>query len=208
MTSWVARIFASILITGLAAGAANAQGAEPYLLQPLDVVEITVLEDKELNRTALVRPDGKISLPLAGTVQAAGRTPEQVAGTIRARLKADFIEPPSVTVALTNLAPNSVDEEDEIEPREVYVLGEVGRPGRFEYDGEMRINILQALTLAGGPGPFAARTRIQIREVAEGAEFVRYVNYQAIEEGAANDLAELADGAVIVVPERGFLEFE
>ena len=79
MTSWVARIFASILITGLAAGAANAQGAEPYLLQPLDVVEITVLEDKELNRTALVRPDGKISLPLAGTVQAAGRTPEQVA---------------------------------------------------------------------------------------------------------------------------------
>lgn len=180
-------------------------------MQPLDVIEITVLEDSDLNRTALVRPDGRISMPLAGTITAGGRTPEQVAATIRARLQSDFIEPPSVTVALASLAPErqaEIEEEEEIEPREVYVLGEVARPGRFEYDGETRITILQALSLAGGAGPFAARKRIQVREVAEGAEFLRTIDYDAIENGGGSDLSELADGAVIIVPERGFLEFE
>ncbi len=71
------------------------------------------------------------------------------------------------------------------------------------------MTVLQALTLAGGVGPFAAVKRIQIREVVDGIETVRLFNYEAVEDGAsvtAADFEPLSDGAILIVPERGFLE--
>ncbi len=187
---------------------AYAQDSDVYRLVPGDVVEVTVLEDPDLGRQLLVRPDGRVSMPLAGTVMAGGRTPEQVQGTIRARLARNFVEPPTVTVAVVSVR-EGVGEVEETVLSEVYVLGEVPRPGRFEYEAEDQLTVLQALTLAGGVGPFAAIKRIQVREVVDGVETVRLFNYEAVEDGAnvsAADFEPLVDGAILVVPERGFLE--
>ncbi len=201
------------LVLGLIVIAANPaaradEPVEPYLLAPGDRLEVTVLEDPELNRQVLVLPDGKISLPIAGTMTAGGKTPDQVRNTIRARLAGNFIEPPNVTVSVTSLAEELAEEEDD-ELLSVYILGEVNRPGRYEYDSEEPINVLQALTFAGGPGIFAARHRIQVREMIEETETLRLFDYDAAEDGmlATNrDLATLSDGAIIVVPERGLFE--
>ena len=177
----------------------------PYLLQPGDTVSVTVLEDPLLDRQLLVAPDGRISLPLAGSIIAAGRTPAQLAGIVRGRLRSRFVDPPTVTVSL--LSTGLLGEE--LVTNEVYVLGEVTRPGRYEYDPETPITVLQALTLAGGPSPFAAIARIQVRERVEEGERMRLFDYEAVEDGAATaaaDLSVLADGAIIIVPERGLFE--
>ena len=186
----------------LGTGIAQSQATERYLIQPGDVIAVSVLEDPLLDRQILVAPDGQIALPLAGTLRAEGFTVEQLQQAIQRRLRKNFVEAPNVTVSLVAI------EEDE-EFREVFVLGEVNSPGRYEYDPETTISVLQALTLAGGLGPFAARRRIQVRERVEEAETIRLFNYDAVEDGNPNtvqDLAALADGAVIVVPERGLFE--
>ncbi len=173
----------------------------PYMLQPGDTVDISVLEDSSLNRQVLVRPDGRISLPLAGTITAEGRSPEELQAEIRNRLADDFIEPPTVTVSLTG---TSVAEE-ELDVVSIYVIGQVGSPGRFEVDGP--VDVLQALALAGGPGIFAAKSRIQIRRRTEaGGETVTLFDYTAVEEGIGVELQVIDDGDVVVVPERGLFE--
>ena len=187
------------LIAGLCvAGPAQAQTeiAGDWLLAPGDRIDISVLEDPSLNRQALVRPDGKISMPLAGAIAVAGLTPEAVQGLIRRRLAKDFIEPPNVTVSLIALG---IEDEPAF-----YVLGEVARPGRFTFDEETPVTVLQALALAGGLEVFAARKRVQIRRYADNVETLQLFDYDAVESGEAlMPLLLIEDGDVIVVPERG-----
>lgn len=174
-----------------------------YTLQPGDVVSISVLEDPLLDRQTLVAPDGRISLPLAGTIEAEGLTAEQLQRKIQSRLRQNFVEAPNVTVSLVSIT------QEEEDTREVYVLGEVTRPGSYTYDPEKTITVLQALSLAGGTTPFAATGRIQVREIVAATETLRLFDYEAAQDGLLNtsrDLAGLQDGAVIVVPERGLFE--
>ncbi len=190
------------LIAGLCvAGSAQAQteSTGDYLLEPGDLIDINVLEDPTLNRQALVRPDGKISMPLAGAIAVAGLTPEAAQGLIRRRLAKDFIEPPNVTVSLAAVA-----EEDVWEDPAFYVLGEVNEPGRYNFDGDKPVTVLQALSLAGGLDVFAARKRVQIRRFAGDIETLLLFDYDAVDsgEGLLQPLF-IEDGDVIVVPERG-----
>lgn len=185
------------------------EGDGRYQLQPGDVVEITVIEDPSLNRRLLVGPDGRLSMPLAGSVVAAGRTLAQLQAAIRAQLAPNFVRPPSVTASLIALAPPPLPEAgEEAALFSVYILGEVPRPGRYDYESDKPISVLQALALAGGPGIFADRDEIQIRSMNEsGAETIRIFNYDAIEHGVPAELGKtLPDGAVIVVPERGLFD--
>ncbi len=191
------------LIAGLCvAGLAQAQTEDTgdYALAPGDRIDISVLEDPSLNRQARVRPDGKISMPLAGAIAVAGLTPEAAQGLIRRRLAKDFIEPPNVTVSLV-----AVGEEASLPA--FYVLGEVALPGRFTFDEEKPVTVLQALALAGGLDVFAARKRVQIRRYADNVETLQLFDYDAVESGEGL-LAPLflEDGDVIVVPESGLFE--
>ncbi len=89
------------------------------------------------------------------------------------------------------------------------MLGEVARPGFYQYDPAEPITVIKALALAGGIGPFAARERIQVRELVGETQVLRLFDYEAFEEGqiaSSRDLEVLSDGAVIVVPERGLFE--
>ena len=115
------QILIAILVTVLTAPLALAQSAG-YRIQPGDVLAITVLEDETLNRQTLVLPDGRVSVPLAGSVRAAGNTVETVERTIADRLASNFAVRPSVFVSVI-----SIDEEDETFP--IYVLGQVQAPG-------------------------------------------------------------------------------
>ena len=193
----LAWLIAGLCVTGLAQ--AQTESAGDYLLEPGDLIDISILEDPTLNRQALIRPDGNISMPLAGTIAAAGRTPEAVQRLIRRRRAKDFVEPPNVTVSLAAVAEENVWEEPAF-----YVLGEVNEPGRYNFDGEKPVTVLQALSLAGGLDVFAARKRIQIRRYAENIETLQLFDYDAVEsgEGLMQPLF-IEDGDVIVVPESG-----
>lgn len=175
-----------------------------YLVQPGDRLEVTVLEDPGLNRTVLVRPDGRISLPLSGTITAEGMTPEAIAAAVRRGLSRDFVEPPTVTVSLVSLgAPMASG--DVAASAEIYVLGQVARPGVYQV--LLPIDALQALALAGGPGAFAAERRIQIRRRSAEGESLQLFDYRHIQEGRVpSPFIALSDGDVIVVPERGLFE--
>ena len=199
-------LLAAVLLLPGAGGAWAQSDDGPYKLKPGDVLSVTVLEDPLLDRQVLVAPDGKISLPLAGSVVAEGRTPDEMASLVRSRLRSRFVDPPTVTVSLLSVSPDDPEEKTQ---GEVYVLGEVARPGRYEYDSETPITVLEALTLAGGPSAFAAVTRIQVRERTEEAETLRLFDFEAVADGGAvtpADLSALADGAIIIVPERGLFE--
>lgn len=203
-------LVAAIGLMLVLAAAPRALAQDLYRLQPGDIVEITVIEDPNLNRRVLVGPDGRISLPLAGSITAADRTLGQVESTIQTGLAENFVRPPTVTAALVSLAPPPLPEfeEEDIELYSVYVLGEVLRPGRYDYESDKPISVLQALALAGGPAIFADRDEIQVRNLeAGGSETIRIFDYDAVENGLGAMLAtSLSDGAVIVVPERGLFD--
>ena len=138
---------------GAGGAAAFAQSAS-YRIQPGDQLAVTVLEDDTLNRQVLVLPDGRISVPLAGSVRASGQTVEAVEKAIADRLASNFAVRPSVFVSVTG-----VIEEEETFP--IYVIGQVDAPGQVEV--EVGTTLLQAIALAGGLDRFAATKRIQLR---------------------------------------------
>lgn len=193
------QILMAFLITAFAAPMALAQSSG-YRIQPGDVLAITVLEDETLNRETLVLPDGRISVPLAGSVQASGNSVEAVERTITDRLASNFAVRPSVFVSVV-----SVEEAEETFP--VYVLGEVNAPGAVEV--EFGTNLLQAIALAGGPDRFGATKRIQLRrrDSATGQEKLYIFDYNAVERGGAiQSMIALREGDVIIVPERRLFE--
>jgi polysaccharide export outer membrane protein len=126
----------------------NRSGANEFLLGPEDVLEIVVWRNQDLSRVVVVRPDGMISMPLIGDVQAAGLTTDQLAGRIAKRLK-EYKENPTVSVSLK-----------EVNSYNIFVLGEVARPGKYQL--KSYTTILQAISLAGGFTPFASKNRLQV----------------------------------------------
>lgn len=196
-------IFTAVLVALTAASVAVAQS---YRIQPGDTLTVNVLEDPSIDRSVLVLPDGGISLPLAGSVSAAGLTVSQLENRLEDRLASNFASRPNVFVAVGPLAepPEMLEEEPEI--ISVFIVGEVNNPGTLQL--EPGTNLLQALAAAGGPSRFAATKRIQLRRVdAAGQERLAQFNYQAVLVGAARpQLWYLRDGDVIVVPERRLFE--
>ena len=171
-----------------------------YRIQPGDELAITVLEDDTLNRTALVLPDGQISVPLAGTIRASGQSVDAVENIIADRLASNFAVRPSVFVSVVQVA-----EEGPTFP--IFVMGQVENAGKIEV--ESGTTLLQAVALAGGPARFAATKRIQLRRMdpATGQEKLYLFNYKALERGGSiQSMITLREGDVIIVPERRLFE--
>jgi len=197
------RAVAFLLLFVWAGLSAQAQGT--YLVTPGDRLTVTVLEDPNLNAQVLVRPDGRITLPIAGSIRVVGRTPEQIQAIVRERLKNSFTVTPTVTVAVSELAAPTGEEKT---PDIVYVLGQVNSPGAIEVLPPRSLTVLQAIARAGGLGRFAKGEAIQIRRMdANGVETIFPFNFRDVEEGrqlATN--IRLIDGDVIFVPERGLFD--
>lgn len=187
------------LVMSLPAQLAEAQSA--YRLQPGDTLRIEVLEDGTLNRDVLVSPDGRFSMPLAGIINAEGRSIEQIEAIVSQRIASGFAVEPTVFVALTGVA--DPDARDTIL---VHVIGQANQPGLLEV--QEGSTVLQAFAAMGGFTRFAATKRVQLRRVdTGGVERVFTVNYRELERGAVGGGAiRLMDGDVIIVPERRLFE--
>lgn len=202
------RTIAGCLLLLTILGMSTQGEAAQYRIRPGDTLEVLVFQDPKLNRQVIVAPDGRVAFPLAGHFQAGGRTLEAVEGELKQRLKSQFTDDIDVTVSLLSqkeipLGP-VVPEEPPIDPS-VYVTGEVARPGQYFF--KTRTNVLQAIALAGGLGPFAAERRIKIRRKEEGAETLYEFDYDAFTSG--EDLSgnmSLRSGDVVIVPEKGIFE--
>ena len=193
------------LVALVLAGAAFAQGS--YTISPGDTLQVEVLEDPSLNRTTLVLPDGSVTFPLAGTVQAGGRSIDQFRAALTQALAPNFAAEPTVFVSVAGLAPPLAGEAlGAVDTIDVYAMGEFNNPGRFEI--EPGTSLLQFLAASGGLTRFAATKRIQLRRRdATGADKVYRFNYRAVEQGG-RILGQLIlqPGDVILAPERRLFE--
>jgi polysaccharide export outer membrane protein len=173
-------------------------------LKPGDSLSITVLQDPKLDRNVTIDPSGEIAFPLAGHIRARGLTPLALENILKSKLKNSYKdENLDVTVAVLS-APKDIPEED-LKPK-VFITGEVIRPG--SYVVRQPTTLMQAIALAGGVGPFAAKSRIQVRRRGAGGDETSFMfNYRAYEAGS--DLEgniKLRAGDVIMVPERGLFD--
>lgn len=158
-----------------------------YQVQPGDILQVTVWKEEDLQREVLVRPDGGISFPLAGDVQAAGRTVDQVQEELAAKIES-YIPEPVVTVAVKQVVGNRV-----------YVVGRVNKPGEIIMGHEL--TVMQALSLAGGVTPFAALNRVHVLRRDNGVERSIPFRYGDVEKGRGlSQNIVLQNGDVVVVP--------
>ncbi len=185
------RLFAAtvaLVWVSMMPAAALAQGANDYRLNPGDVLRISVWNEENLEREVLVRPDGGISFPLVGDVAAAARTVTDVQEAIRTRLET-YVPDAVVTVAVLSVSGNKV-----------YVLGKVARPG--EYVMNNKLDVMQALAVAGGVTSFAAENKIQIlRRGPSGQQQAIGFRYAEVKDGKSLQTnIILKSGDVVVVP--------
>jgi polysaccharide export outer membrane protein len=175
--------------------------ADAQALRPGDSVHISVWQDPKLDQTVIIGPDGTFGFPLAGHIRAGGLSPQAIESELRTRLQKNYTGPLDITVSLVGV---NKDDEDSTKPR-VYITGEVLRPGPVII--KPRIDLMQAIALAGGLGPFAAKQRIQLHRKTNGVETTFVFNYNAYLAGAdAAENINLQSGDIIIVPERGLLE--
>ena len=183
------------------AGGCQLQGVQPewqsvppteFLIGPEDVLVVTVWRNQELSKEVIVRPDGKISLPLIGDIAAAGLTAQALSKRIADAL-AEFMSTPTVSVQVK-----------EINSYHIFVVGEVGKPGKIVL--KSFTSVLQGISYAGGFTTFASRNNVHVvRMVKNGQGEMKQVMipvpYQDIVQGKnleANFILKAGD--VIVVP--------
>ena len=160
---------------------------EDYIIGPEDILEISVWRNADLSREVIVRPDGRISMPLIGDVNAVGRTTAELKAEITDKLRA-YKENPTVAIVVKSV--NSYY---------FYVQGAVGASGKLPLLS--RTTLVQAITLAGGLAPDAVRSRIVIFRLGNNGHGSQrlLVNYDDIILRGGENL-ELKPGDTIVVP--------
>ena len=160
---------------------------EPYLIQAGDILIVSVWKETDLSNEVLVRPDGGISFPLVGNLQAAGRNVDELRAAVEEKLR-KFIPDPAVTIAVKQIGGNRI-----------YVLGQVNRPGEFPF--ARPIDVMQALAIAGGATSFAQLNDIQILRRQAGRQVSLPFRYGEVERGRAlNQNVLLQSGDTVVVP--------
>ncbi len=160
--------------------------ANSYIIGPSDVLTVTVWKQPILSGNLVVRPDGMISMPLLGDVQASGSTPAHLADVISIELRKYFVDP-SVSVELTQM--NS---------KKIYLLGEFQKPGPVDMTPGM--TLLQAIASGGGPTDYAKKSKMYILR-GEAAKQQRIpVHYKDALRGRGQANVVLKPGDTIVVP--------
>lgn len=187
----------------------TAEAQQNYETRSGDILGIEVLEDPSLNREVLILPDGRFNFPFVGSVQAGGRTTDQIAAALREGIADNFAAPPNVFVSVRTLRPvvRGPSTPAVAPVMNIYFLGEVNAPGPKEV--RPGSTLIQALSFSGGFTNFAALKRIQLRRTDQisGRQSVVTIDYNALSRGAAlsQDIV-LGEGDVILVPQRRLFE--
>jgi polysaccharide biosynthesis/export protein len=184
-----------LLLALLAAACASASKGEradapptpaEYRIGREDVIEVVVWHEPELTRVMPVRPDGYVALPLAGEIQAAGKTPGELKETLTKALT-PYVKDAAVTVLVR-----------EINGPRYYVMGEVTKPGAYPLRGAM--SVTQALATAGGLGEFAGDDVVWLRQKAGGGTERVRLSAKELMQGEAEGALWLGAGDVLYVP--------
>ena len=177
-----------VSLWSVAASAQEAGSATPgYQVQPGDILEISVWKEEDLNQEVLVRPDGGLSFPLAGEMNALGKTVEQVRAEIVERLSR-FIPDLVVTVSVR-----------EINGNKIYVIGQVNRPG--DYIVNPQVDVMQALSMAGGTTAFASLKDISVLRRSGDRQVRLEFRYDEVLKGRnLEQNIVLESGDIVVVP--------
>ena len=199
---WVGIAVVALLVAGCESVPAPVESAdrpftnvEEYRIGVDDRVQVTVWRNPELSMTAPVRPDGKISLPLIGDVEAGGRTPAEVAENIKRQLST-YIRDPNVAVIITELRSHEF-------LSRVRVTGAVRTPKSIPYRQGM--TILDVVLEAGGANDFASPNRTKLyRKGKEKTEVFEIELGDILNKGRLETNLLLRPGDVITVPERLF----
>ncbi|MES2365072.1 MAG: polysaccharide biosynthesis/export family protein [Pseudomonadota bacterium] len=158
-----------------------------YKIGAGDVLEISVWKEDTLKKEVLVRPDGGVSFPLVGDMHVAGETAEQLQQEITKKLD-KYIPDAVVSVALLKVKSNTI-----------YVIGKVNKPG--DYVAGSYIDVMQALSMAGGLTPFAAENDIKVLRRGEHGEVALPFQYARVKKGEHLEQNILLKGGdVVVVP--------
>jgi polysaccharide biosynthesis/export protein len=164
--------------------------APDYIISPGDILKVVVWKEPDLTTEVFVRLDGRVTVPLLGDTEAAGRSPNQLASEIQTRLSKFLEVPPQVTVTVSQAV-----------SARFFVLGEVLHSGAYPL--QTRTTVLQALSLAGGFGQFAKKERILIIRDNNGTKTAIRFNFAELETGSGNGLDQniaLEAGDTILVP--------
>lgn len=174
----------------------SAQTPGEYRVNPGDELEVFVWGEERLQRPVRVLPDGTFAFPLAGTINAAGKTAPEIAGAISERIKGNYRKiVPDVTVAVRDTA-----------GARFYVVGKVRTPGGYAIG--RTVNVVQALSLAGGTAEFADVDNAVILRQTPTGQSVERVRLSEVLKGSrslangpqANPLPTLGSGDVLVIP--------
>jgi len=166
---------------------AAAQVPPSYAVKPGDVLEISVWKEPDLQRTVLVRPDGGFSFPLVGEVDARGKSVADLNKLVSDRL-GKYISDAVVTVSV-----------QEVKGNKIFVIGQVNKPGEFIVNPS--VNVMQALSMAGGVTAFAATNDIKILRRNGTAQQALPFQYGDVVRGKSlNQNIDLVSGDIVVVP--------
>lgn len=181
--------------TGLPSGAVASDEDSAYLIGPTDQLSIFVWRQPELSSQPIVRPDGKISVPLIDDMPAAGRTPTALGSAIAVALK-EYIQDPKVTIIVTNFV-GPFD-------RQIRILGAAVKPQAIPFKRNM--TVLDVMIEVGGLSEFASGNRaILTRSTSAGAQqrFQLHLD-DLLNNGDLKENAYVLPGDIIIIPETYF----
>ena len=163
-----------------------------YQLSPSDVVEIKIFQEDDLFTKGRIASDGSIAFPLIGVITIGGQTVEQAAGMIKGLLAKDYLVNPQVSVTVL-----------EYSKRRFTVLGQVARPGPYEFPNEGNVDLVEAIGMAGGPTRIASN-KATISRMVNGKKDAIRRDYKAMSKNKNAERFEILPDDTITVEESVF----
>ncbi len=164
-----------------------------YELAPNDSLEIRVFQEEDLTTLARIPKDGVITFPLIGKVSLGGKSVAEAAEAIRSRLASRFLVNPQVTVTI-----------QEYGKRRFTVIGQVQKPGAYDFPNEEGLDLLEAIAMAGGYTKIANASDVAIKRAQDGREIVYRLNARKIARKEGAEKFAIRPGDTITVSESIF----
>lgn len=163
------------------------------VIMPKDLISVQVFQESDLSSQIRVTKDGRINLPLIGSVKVAGMTSEKAAQQITGRLKDGYLVNPQVTVTVVTYA-----------KKRFTVLGQVNQPGTYEVAANKKVSLLEVIGIAGGYTRIANQRKITVKYQKGGRDRIRQFDAKLMAESASEGSYLVKDGDIISVGESNF----
>lgn len=167
--------------------------ASGYILAPNDLVDIKVFQEDDLESKVRISKEGTITFPLVGILRIGGKTPQEAARVVRDALAKGYLVNPQVTVNVLSYTKYRVT-----------VLGQVQKPGTYDFPDREKLSLLEAIGLAGGYTRGANPSKVIVKRIVNGKESVYQLNAKNMASQGATKGFEVLPGDVITVAESMF----